>query len=63
MRLVGVVGVFNNNYLAVTKRPEDVVVEGTKKFSGELLITRSVNNQRRRVAHRGHPRGTALLKH
>jgi hypothetical protein len=27
-----------------SRRPEDVAIELTKKFSGELLITRSVND-------------------
>jgi hypothetical protein len=58
-----VVGVVDDDYLAVTRRPEDVAVEVAKKLSGELLIARSVNNQRRRATHWSRPRGTALLEH
>jgi hypothetical protein len=43
LRLV-IIGVINDDYLAITRRSEDVTVEVTKKLSGELLITRSVNN-------------------
>jgi hypothetical protein len=42
--LVIVVGVVNDDYLAVTRRPEDVVVEIAKKLSNEFLIARSINN-------------------
>jgi hypothetical protein len=50
-----VVGVIDDDYLAVTRRPEDVAVEVAKKLSGEFLIARSVNNKRRRAAHWGCP--------
>jgi hypothetical protein len=63
LRIVIVVGVINDDYLAVTRRPEDVVVEVAKKLPSEFLIMRSVNNKRRRAAHWGHRRGTALLEH
>jgi hypothetical protein len=43
LRLIVVVGVVDDDYLAVISRPEDVVVEVTEKLSGEFLITRSVN--------------------
>jgi hypothetical protein len=33
--------VADDDYLAVTRRPEDVAVEVAKKLSSELLITRS----------------------
>jgi hypothetical protein len=45
LRIIVVVGVVDDDYLAVTRRPEDVVVEVTKKLFGEFFIMRSVNNQ------------------
>jgi hypothetical protein len=48
-----VVGVVDDDYLAVSRRLEEVTVELAIKLSGELLITRSVNHQRRRAAHWG----------
>jgi hypothetical protein len=39
-----IVGVIEDDYLAVTRWPEDVAVEIAKKLSGEFLITRSINN-------------------
>jgi hypothetical protein len=44
LRLIVVVEVIDDDYLAITRRPEDIAVEVTKKLSGKL-ITRSVNNQ------------------
>jgi hypothetical protein len=38
-----IVGVIDDDYLAVTRRPEDVAVEVGKKLSGGFLIVRSVN--------------------
>jgi hypothetical protein len=49
--LAVIVGVIEDDYLAVTRRPEDVVVEIAKKLSGEFLIVRSINNERGRVEH------------
>jgi hypothetical protein len=63
LRIVIVVGVIDDDYLAVTRRPEDVVVEVVEKLFAEFLTARSVNNKRRRAAHWGRPRGTALLEH
>jgi hypothetical protein len=63
LRLIIIIGVIDDDYLAVTRRPEDVTIEVSEKLSGEFLITRSVNNERRRAAHWGRPRGTALLEH
>jgi hypothetical protein len=40
LRLVVVVGVINDDYLAVTRRHEDATVEVAKKFSSELLVMR-----------------------
>jgi hypothetical protein len=45
LRHIIIVGVINDDYLAITRRPEDVTIELAKKFSGELLIMRSVNYQ------------------
>jgi hypothetical protein len=45
--LIVIIGVIDDDYLAVTKWPEDVTVEVTKKLSGEFLIARGVNNKRR----------------
>jgi hypothetical protein len=50
-----VVRVINDDYFAITRQPEDVTVEVAKKLSGEFLITRSVNNKRRRATHWGRP--------
>jgi hypothetical protein len=55
LRLIVIVGVVDDDYLAVTRRPEDVVVEVAKKLSSEFLSARSVNNQRGRAAHWGRP--------
>jgi hypothetical protein len=43
--LLVVIEVVDDDYLTVARRLEDVAVEVTKKLSGELLITRSVNNK------------------
>jgi hypothetical protein len=40
-----IIGVIDDDYLAITRRPEDVAVEVTEKLSSEFLIVRSVNNQ------------------
>jgi hypothetical protein len=45
LRLIIVIGFINDDYLAVARRPEDVMIEVAKKLSDELLITLSVNNQ------------------
>jgi hypothetical protein len=50
LRLI-VVRAINDDYLTVTKRPEDVAVEVVEKLFGKFLIVRSVNNERRRAAH------------
>jgi hypothetical protein len=42
--LAVIVGVIDDDYLAITKQPEDVTVEIAKKLSGEFLIMRSINN-------------------
>jgi hypothetical protein len=63
LRIVIVVGVIDDDYLAVTRRSEDVVVEVVEKLFAEFLTVRSVNNKRRMAAHWGRPRGTALLEH
>jgi hypothetical protein len=63
LRLIIIVEVIDDDYFAITRRPEDVTVEIAKKLSGKLLIARSVNNKRRRVAHWGRSRGIVLLKH
>jgi hypothetical protein len=61
--IVIVVRVIEDDYLAVTRRPEDVAVKIAKKLSGELFIARSINNERGRVEHWDLPRGIALLEH
>jgi hypothetical protein len=43
--LTVIVGVVEDDYLAITWRPEGVAVEIAKKLSGELLIERSINNE------------------
>jgi hypothetical protein len=43
--LTVVIRVIEDDYLAVTRRVEDVTVEITKKLSGKFLITRSINNE------------------
>jgi hypothetical protein len=43
--LTVIVEVVEDDYLAVTWRPEGVAVEIAKKLSGELLIERSINNE------------------
>jgi hypothetical protein len=53
--LVVVIRVINDDYLAITRRPEDVAVEVAEKISGEFLIARSVNNKRRRATHWSRP--------
>jgi hypothetical protein len=40
-----VVGIIEDDDLAVTRLPEDVAVEITKKLSGEFCIVRSINNE------------------
>jgi hypothetical protein len=47
--LAVVVGVIEDYYLAVTRRPEDIAIKITKKLSGDFLITRSISNERGRV--------------
>jgi hypothetical protein len=42
--LTVIVEVIEDDYLAITKWPEDVAVEIAKKLSGELLIARNINN-------------------
>jgi hypothetical protein len=49
LHLVVVVRVVDDDYLAVTRRPEDVETEVAKKLCDEFLIMRSVSNQRRRA--------------
>jgi hypothetical protein len=61
--LAVIVGVIEDDYLAVTRRPEDIAVEIAKMLSGEFLIVRSINNERGRVEHWGLPGGVALLEH
>jgi hypothetical protein len=61
--LTVIVGVVEDDYLAVTRRPEDIAVEITKKLSAEFLITRSINNERGMVDHWGLLRGVDLLEH
>jgi hypothetical protein len=39
------IGVIEDDDLAVTRRPEDVVVEVTKKFLGKLRVARSVSDE------------------
>jgi hypothetical protein len=39
------IGVIEDNDLAITRWPEDVAVEVTKKFLGELRVTRSVSDE------------------
>jgi hypothetical protein len=58
-----IVGVIEGDYLAVTRRPEDVAVEVTKKLSGDFLITRSISNERGGLEHWDIPGGVALLEH
>jgi hypothetical protein len=55
--------IIEDDYLAVTRRPEDVTVEIIKKLSDEFLIAKSINNERGRVDHWGLLGGVALLKH
>jgi hypothetical protein len=43
LRLIVVVGVIDDDDLAIARRPEDVTVEVTEKLFGEFLIARSVN--------------------
>jgi hypothetical protein len=43
--LTVVVRVIEDDYLFVTRRPEDVVVAIAKKLSGKFLIARSINNE------------------
>jgi UDP-N-acetylmuramyl pentapeptide phosphotransferase/UDP-N-acetylglucosamine-1-phosphate transferase len=43
--LIVIVGVIEDDYLAVTRRPEDVAVEIAKKLSGVFLIVRSIKNE------------------
>jgi hypothetical protein len=40
-----IVGVIDDDYLVITRWPEDVAVEIAKKLSGELFIVRSINNE------------------
>jgi hypothetical protein len=61
--LTVIIRVIKDDYLTVTRRPEDVAVEIAKKLSGDFLITRSINNKRGRVKHWALPRGIALLEH
>jgi hypothetical protein len=58
-----VVGVIEDDYLAVTRRPEDVTVDITKKLSGDFLIAKSINNKRGGLEHWDLLRGVALLEH
>jgi hypothetical protein len=44
-RLLFFIGVIENDDLAITRRHEDVVVEVTKKFPGELRVARSANDE------------------
>jgi hypothetical protein len=44
LRVVIVIGVIDDDYLAMTRRSDDVAVEVAKKLSGEFLIARGVNN-------------------
>jgi hypothetical protein len=44
-RLLFFIKVVKDDDLAVTKRPEDVVVEIAKKFSDKLRVTRSVSDE------------------
>jgi hypothetical protein len=61
--LTVVVGVVDDDYLAVTRWPEDVMVEIAKKLSGDFLIVRSISNKRGRIKHWDLPGGVALLEH
>jgi hypothetical protein len=45
MCLVFFIKIIEDDDLVVARRPEDVVVEVTKKFFGEFCITRSINNE------------------
>jgi hypothetical protein len=58
-----VIGVIDDDYLTVTRRPNDVAVEIAKKLSDDFLITRSISNERGRVKHLALPGGVALLEH
>jgi hypothetical protein len=61
--LAVVVGVIEDDYLAITRRPEDVVVEIAKKLSDDFLIVSSINNKRGGLKHWDLPGGVALLGH
>jgi hypothetical protein len=61
--LAVIIRVIEDDYLAVTRWPEDVAVEIAKKLSSKFLIARSINNERGRVEHWGLPGGVALLEH
>jgi hypothetical protein len=58
-----IIGIIKDDDLAVTRWPEDVTVEITKKLSGEFRIARSINNELGRVDHRVLPGGVAMLEH
>jgi hypothetical protein len=58
-----VIEIIDDDDLAITRWPDDVTVEITKKLSGEFRIARSISNELGRVDHRGLPRGVAMLEH
>jgi predicted aspartyl protease len=57
------IGVIEDDYLAITRQPEDVTVEVAKKLSGEFLVVRSINNKRGGLEHWDLLGGVALLEH
>jgi hypothetical protein len=40
-----IIGIVEDDDLAITRRPEDVAVEIAKKLFGEFRVARSINNE------------------